>query len=78
MNTMEIPKPTDPIDAAVRYFGTRKALCHAIGYTNAAVSNWKARRAVPTRAAVAIELATQGAVTREDLQAVYPDPALKV
>lgn len=45
------------------------ALARAIGVTQSAVSNWRARSAlVPSEHCAAIERATAGAVTRRDLR----------
>lgn len=77
MTTMEIPRPEDPLDAAIRYFGSQVALGRDIGYSGAAITNWKARKRMPKRAAVAVERATRGAVTTEELLAVYPDPSTR-
>lgn len=72
MSTLEIPRPADPLDAAARFFGSQAELAHAIGYTPAAIGNWRAR-GISTKGARAIELATGGQVTQQELLAAYPD-----
>lgn len=60
-----IPRPSHPIDAAIRYYGTKTALARAIGFTPQAISMWRARHCVPRYAARAIEIATNGQCSEE-------------
>lgn len=57
---MLIPRPKDPLDAAIRYFGTAKDLAEALGYTNSAVTLWRKRGQVPDFTARAIDQLTNG------------------
>ncbi len=60
-----------PIDKAADIIGSQTALAAVLGVSKGAVSQWKdENRRVPTTHCVAIERATQGAVTR---QALRPD-----
>lgn len=61
---MTVPRPTDPLEAAIVYCGSRAALADALGYTASAISQWSARKRIPLRAAVAIEALTLGEVPR--------------
>ena len=70
--TLTIPRPDDPLDAAITYFGSGRCLAIAVGVTQQAVSNWRARGAMSYRAARAIERATGGQITIYDL-----DPYLR-
>jgi len=60
-----------PIDKACRLLGGRRTMADRLCVTQSAIGNWKVR-GVPIVTAVAIELATAGAVTRRDLR---PDDA---
>lgn len=67
------------IDRAARAVGSQSALALALGVTKAAVWQWKADgRQVPIEHCLAIERATNGAVTRQDLRPtdywqIWPD-----
>lgn len=67
------------IDRAARALGSQNALAIAVGVTKAAVWQWKSEgRKVPVEHCLAIERATNGAVTRRDLRpddywAIWPD-----
>lgn len=67
-NTLTIPRPTDPIDAAVAFFGSPTKLAEAIGLSQSAITNWRTRQSMSYRAARAIEEATRGQVTITDLK----------
>lgn len=74
MNTLSVPRPADPLDAAVLYFANSQvALAKAIGYSASAVTAWRVRGFIPKRAKLAIAQATRGAVTEEELRSAYPD-----
>lgn len=64
-----IQRPEHPLEAATALFGTGANLARKIGYTPAAIYNWRSRGRVPRRAAVAIEVATAGQVTAEEILA---------
>ena len=55
-----IPRPSDPLEAAIRYFGTAASLARAIGVTTQAIGNWRRRGFVPRASALEIEQATNG------------------
>jgi DNA-binding transcriptional regulator YdaS (Cro superfamily) len=55
-----IQRPDDPLEAAIRYFGSAAALAKATGYSPQAVTMWRLRGRVPSPAARAIELASGG------------------
>ncbi len=58
-----------PIDAAARVLGSQSALAAVLGVTKGAVSQWKdAERQVPFEHCPAIERATGGLVTCEELR----------
>ena len=59
-DVMMVPRPEDPLDAAIHYFGSPKRLAAAVGVSPQAVTNWKLRQHVPFRAAEKIEQASQG------------------
>lgn len=72
------------IDRAARALGSQRALAVAVGVTKAAVWQWKSKdhkgkgRKVPVEHCLAIERATNGAVTRRDLRPddywlIWPD-----
>ncbi|WP_186084872.1 transcriptional regulator [Burkholderia gladioli] len=58
---------TSPIARAAAIVGSATRLANSLGVTKAAVSQWK-RLGVPIHHCVAIERATDGAVTRRDLR----------
>ena len=60
---------THPIDTASDCPGSQAALAATFGVTKAAVHQWLEGRRVPLEHCVAIEQATNGAVTRRDLVA---------
>lgn len=60
------------LDRAAEAAGSLTALAAAIGVSQSTPSMWKARGSVPVEHCLAIERATQGAVTRQDLR---PDDA---
>lgn len=67
----EIIETGDPLGAlneAVEKVGGVGALAEAIGVGQSNVSNWRARGSVPTEHCAAIELATQGQVSRKRLR----------
>ena len=67
------------LDKAIEKVGGVNKLAAAIGIGQSAVSNWRARGTTPEPAAcLAIERATNGAVTRKDLRPddfwlIWPD-----
>jgi len=75
-------KPQKPIESAIHYAGGVTRLASAIGITQSAISNWKARGTIPNAAyCPAIERATNGLVTRQDLRpndwwAIWPELAV--
>lgn len=56
-----------PIDRAARIVGDRVALARLCDVTPAAVGNWK-QRGIPVHYCVRIEVATAGAVTRQEMR----------
>lgn len=52
------------LDRAIEIVGGVSALADALGVRQSAVSNWKARGQVPAERCIAIENATEGAVSR--------------
>ena len=68
-----------PIDTAAKVLGSQRALAESLGVTKAAVWQWKGTdRGVPVEHCLAIERATNGAVTRKDLRPddfwlIWPD-----
>jgi len=75
MQYMRVPRPADPLDAAIRYFNTAAGLAAELGYASSAtICNWKSRQAIPRVAAMAIEHATNGEVTALELSASYTIP----
>ena len=56
-----------PVDTAAKVIGGRERMAKVLGVSVAAVGNWK-NRGVPYEKCVAIERATSGAVTRQDLR----------
>jgi DNA-binding transcriptional regulator YdaS (Cro superfamily) len=70
---------SSPIARAASIVGSATELARRLGVTKAAVSQWK-RLGVPLAHCLAIERATNGAVTRRDLrphdyQDIWPDLA---
>lgn len=65
---MIIPRPDCPVTAAARYFGSQAALAEALGYHPSAVAMWIYRGRIPKRAAVAIEMATEGQCPAESFR----------
>ncbi|MGF6212367.1 transcriptional regulator [Comamonas sp. 4034] len=67
------------LQSACAIAGGQAALSRQLGVTAAAVNQWiKGLRPVPPRHCVSIELATKGAVTRQDLrpndwQLIWPE-----
>jgi len=58
-----------PIESAIHHAGGVTRLAFAIGVTQSAISNWKARGTMPNAVyCTAIERATNGLVTRRDLR----------
>ena len=57
----------DALEKAIKHFGTGVELADRLGVSTSAITNWKARGAVPPRMAKRIELVTDGAVKRKDL-----------
>jgi len=58
-----------PIESAIHHAGGVTRLAFAIGVTQSAISNWKARGTKPNAVyCAAIERATNGLVTRRDLR----------
>ena len=72
-----------PLDKAIELCGGVGKLAAAIGISQSAVSNWRARGTSPEPVnCVAIEQATDGAVTRQDLRPsdwhlIWPELASK-
>jgi DNA-binding transcriptional regulator YdaS (Cro superfamily) len=56
-----------PLDRAITYVGSQKALADALGIRSPSISEWR-QRGVPAGRCVAIERATQGLVTRKELR----------
>lgn len=69
--TIQIPRPEDALEAAALCCGGADVLTQQIGYTVQAYYMWRFRGRVPRRAALAIEAATGGQVTHEDILAQY-------
>lgn len=71
------------LDEAIAYMAGVGKLAGAIGVGQSVISNWRARGTLPDAIyCVAIERATQGAVTRQDLrpddwQKIWPEIAEK-
>ena len=56
------------IDAAVTEVGTQAALAAILGIKSPSISEWRKRGKVPADRCIAIERATNGAVTRYELR----------
>jgi DNA-binding transcriptional regulator YdaS (Cro superfamily) len=59
---------TSALDRACEALGTQDALAAALGIRSASISGWRERGKVPAERCLAIEKATQGAVTCQDLR----------
>ncbi|MCX7062825.1 MAG: helix-turn-helix domain-containing protein [Gammaproteobacteria bacterium] len=60
---------SEPLKTAISQLGSMNALAIKLGITKAAVHQWTLEgRRVPAKHCVAIETATEGAVTRHDLR----------
>ena len=80
MKTPINPRSEHLLDTAARLAGGRLTLANLLGVSAAAVGNWKIRGAIPIEHCAAIEIATDGAVTRRDLrpddwQRIWPELA---
>jgi DNA-binding transcriptional regulator YdaS (Cro superfamily) len=65
----------DALQRAIENLGSQAALARMLGVVPMAVSNWKLRGQVPADKCLAIERATLGAVTKEQLRPdVFGDP----
>lgn len=68
----------NPLDRAITHVGGVTALAEQLGVRQSAVSNWRKRGdrpRVPAERCIAIEQATDGAVTRYDLRPdVFGEP----
>jgi len=67
--TLAIVRPEHPLDAAILLFGTATNLARELGYSPSAIFMMRARGRVTKRAALAIERATAGQVTAEEILA---------
>ncbi len=67
INAVFILVPMNPLERAIQKFGSAAALARAVSVTPMAISNWR-RRGLSVDGAIAIERATDGAVTREELR----------
>lgn len=73
---------TKPIQSACELLGSQSALAKAIDVAPAIVNQWRSgARPVPVQHCFAIEIATNGAVTRRDLrpddwQKIWPELAI--
>lgn len=71
-------KNTTPLKRAIEIFGTQQALADALGIKSPSITEWHQRDRVPAERCIAIELATNGAVTRYQLRAdVFGDAPVK-
>ncbi|MBU2728799.1 transcriptional regulator [Acidithiobacillus caldus] len=62
-------KPNSALLAALRIAGSQRALARMAGVSQPAVHKWFAGKSAPgTKASIRIEVATQRAITREDLR----------
>ena len=59
---------SDALDRAVRHVGNLTRLAKSIGKRQSTVWYWKKTGAVPTEFCAAIEAATKGSVTRQELR----------
>jgi len=67
----------DALTKAIDLIGSQTALAKAIGSTSQTVNNWIRRGNVPADRCPAIELATAGAVTCEELRPDIPWSVLR-
>jgi DNA-binding transcriptional regulator YdaS (Cro superfamily) len=68
----------DAISQAIEICGTQAALAEAIGVTPQAVNQWVTKGQVPIERVVAVEQATGGKVTRQQLRPdIFGDPPPK-
>lgn len=58
----------NPLDIAIQFLGSQAALAKRLGIVQSAVANWRARSSVPAEYCPAIEAATDGKVTCEQLR----------
>lgn len=69
----------NPLDKAIEHAGGVTALAEKLGVRQSVVSNWRTRGTsprVPAERCIAIEQATDGAVTRQELRPdVFGEPA---
>lgn len=63
------------LNKAVSIVGSQKALADQIGVVQSAVANWLSRGNIPAEHCLAIEKATGGQVTRQELR---PDDAHRI
>lgn len=56
------------LDAAIKELGSLTELAKSIQVSPQVIANWRARETVPLNQCLAIELATKGAVTCEQLR----------
>jgi len=63
------------LESAVKALGTQEALAAALGIRSPSISEWRKRGNVPVERCVAIEQATNGAVTRYELRPDIFGPA---
>ncbi len=63
------------IDSAIQVLGTQDALAAALGIKSPSISEWRKRGRVPAERCLAIEAATNGQVTREELRPDIFGPA---
>ena len=61
MNTLSL-------DRAIAHLGSQQALADALGIRSPSISEWRVRSKVPAERCLAIEQATNGAVTRYELR----------
>lgn len=62
------------LDRAIAHLGSQQALADALGIKSPSISEWHQRR-VPVERCIAIERATNGAVTRYELRPDVFGPA---
>jgi DNA-binding transcriptional regulator YdaS (Cro superfamily) len=59
---------TPALDRACEILGSQDALAMALGIRSASISGWRDRGRIPVERCVPIEVATKGAVRREELR----------
>lgn len=64
----------DALNEACRYFGSQRKLAIRLGIHSPAISSWRQSRCIPPMQCRAIELATGGKITRQDLDPVLFGP----